>query len=201
MSDFDRWQSRFAATDYVFGTEPNAFLKAEAHQLEPGMKVLCIADGEARNGVFLAEQGMQVTSQDFSPNAQTKARALAEKRGVTLNFVLADITEYDWPDGTYDAVVGIFFQFLAPDARDDVFRGIRRAVRPGGLILIEGYTPNQLDYGTGGPKQRENLYTEALLQEAFGDLSACEIRAYDSEVQEGAGHSGMSALVDLVARR
>lgn len=201
MSDFDRWQSRFAATDYVFGTKPNAFLKAEAHRLKPGMKVLCIADGEARNGVFLAEQGMQVTSQDFSPNAQTKARALAEKRGVTLNFVLADITEYDWPDGTYDAVVGIFFQFLAPDARDDVFRGIRRAVRPGGLILIEGYTPNQLDYGTGGPKQRENLYTEALLQEAFGDLNAREIRAYDSEVQEGAGHSGMSALVDLVARR
>ncbi len=114
MSDFDRWQSRFAATDYVFGTEPNAYLKAEAHRLEPGMKVLCIADGEARNGVFLAEQGMQVTSQDFSPNAQTKARALAEKRGVMLNFVLADITKYDWPDGTYDAVVGIFFQFLAP---------------------------------------------------------------------------------------
>jgi SAM-dependent methyltransferase len=201
MSEYDRWQSRFAAKHYVFGTEPNAFLKAQAHRLEPGMRVLCIADGEGRNGVWLARQGMHVTSQDFSSNAQDKARALAAKRDVSLDFVLADITEYDWPDGTFDAVVGIFFQFLGPDARSDVFRGIRRAVRPGGLILIEGYGPKQLGYATGGPKVLENLYTEEILRDAFGDLTECEITAYDAEVQEGPGHSGMSALVDMVARR
>lgn len=201
MSEFDRWEGRFAVDHYVFGTEPNAFLRAEAHRLSPGMRVLCIADGEGRNGVWLAGQGMQVTSQDFSPRAQDKARALAAKTGATLDFVLADITEYDWPPEAFDAVVGIFFQFLGPEACTEAFRGIRRTLRPGGLILIQGYGPKQLEYGTGGPKVAENLYTEALMRDAFGDLGECDVRSYDAEVQEGPGHAGMSALVDMVARK
>lgn len=201
MSEFDRWEGRFAVDHYVFGTEPNAFLRAEAHRLMPGMRVLCIADGEGRNGVWLAGQGMQVTSQDFSPRAQDKVRALAAKTGATLDLMLVDITEYDWPPEAFDAVVGIFFQFLGPEARTEAFRGIRRTLRPGGLILIQGYGPKQLEYGTGGPKVAENLYTEALMRDAFGDLSECDVRSYDAEVQEGPGHAGMSALVDMVARK
>ena len=201
MSELERWETRFSGEDYVFGTEPNAFLRRNAGLIEPGSRVLSIADGEGRNGVWLAGQGHRVTSQDFSPKAQAKARRLAEARGVTLEFELSDITRRDWDEGACDAVVGIFFQFLSPANRADVFRNIRRTVRPGGLILIEGYGPKQLEYGTGGPKILENLYTESLLREAFGACSILEVAAYDAEVSEGDGHSGMSALVDLVARR
>lgn len=201
MSDRDHWEERYSRPGYHFGTEPNAFLRAQAHRLTPGMRVLSIADGEGRNGVWLAGQGMAVTAQDFSPTAQGKARALAAERGVTLDFELSDITARDWAPEAFDAVVGIFFQFLTPEERGPVFEGIRRTVRPGGLVLIEGYGPKQLEYGTGGPKRLENLYTEDLLRDAFAGFSEVSVTAYDADVQEGPGHSGLSALVDMVARK
>lgn len=201
MSDLQRWETRFSAEHYVFGTEPNAFLKRKAGLIETGARVLCVSDGEGRNGVFLAEQGFRVTSQDFSPKAQEKAAALARERDVELDFELSDIRERNWDEAAYDAVVGIFFQFLTPDERTEVFRGIALTVRPGGIVLIEGYGPKQLEYGTGGPKVLENLYTPDLLREAFEEFSKVEVSAYDAEIDEGPGHSGMSALVDLVARR
>ena len=201
MSELDRWDDRFAAPDYVFGTEPNAFLARQAALLTPRMTALSIADGEARNGVWLAEQGLAVTSQDFSPNAQTKAARLAEGRGVSLTFDLSDITKRDWVPDRFDVVVGIFFQFLGREARARVFEGIRRTVKPGGLVLIEGYGPKQLEYGTGGPKVLENLYTADLLEDAFAGFQVVDVTAYDATVSEGAGHCGMSALVDMIARR
>lgn len=201
MSDFDRWESRFAAEHYVFGTEPNAFLARAASRIPPGSRVLSLADGEGRNGVWLAEQGHNVLAQDFSPAAQAKARRLAAERGVALEWELSDITEREWITEAFDAVVGIFFQFLSPGERAAVFDGIALTVRPGGLVLIEGYGPGQLDYCTGGPKSPENLYTEALLREAFADFSSLETAAYDAAIEEGPGHSGMSALVDLIAQK
>lgn len=201
MSEFERWEARFAAPHFVFGTEPNAFLARNAQLLEPRSRVLAIADGEGRNGVWLAGQGHRVTSQDFSPKAQAKARRLADERGAGLDFELSDLTRRNWEPDRFDAVVGIFFQFLAPEERRAVFAGIRRTVRPGGVVLIEGYGPKQLDYGTGGPKAPENLYTVSLLREAFAGFASLDVRARDAEVSEGEGHRGMSALVDLVARR
>ncbi len=198
MSEYDRWQTRFSAEHYVFGEAPNAFLKASAGMIPPGGRVLSVADGEGRNGVWLAEQGHSVLAQDFSPVAQGKAQALADKRGVSLEFELSDITARTWTTGHYDAVVGIFFQFLGPEERAKVFEGIRRTLRPGGVLLIEGYRPKQLDYGTGGPKVLENLYTAELLEEAFGDFSEWKITCHDAEMDEGPGHSGRSALVDFV---
>lgn len=201
MSDFDRWQTRFSVDHYVFGTEPNTFVTRNAGRIKPGGKVLSVADGEGRNGVWLAGQGFEVTSQDFSPRAQQKARALAAERGVTLTFELSDIRKRNWEEGAYDGVVGIFFQFLYPEARAAVFEAMSRAVRPGGVLLIEGYGPKQLDYATGGPKDLAQLYTPELLRDAFGHFSELEVTAYDAEIEEGPGHSGMSALVDLVGRR
>lgn len=201
MSEFERWETRFSAEHYVFGTEPNAFLAANAHRLPEGGRVLSVADGEGRNGVWLAAQGFDVLAQDFSPRAQEKARRLAAERGVRLDWELSDLREREWEPGAFDGIVGIFFQFLSPPERSAVFAGIARAVRPGGVVLIEGYGPKQLVYGTGGPKVPENLYTEEMLQEAFAGFSHVETRAYDAEMAEGPGHAGMSALVDLVAIR
>jgi cyclopropane fatty-acyl-phospholipid synthase-like methyltransferase len=199
MSELERWESRFTQHGYWFGTAPNAFLASQAHRLVRGQRALMIADGEGRNGVWLAEQGFDVLSVDFSPTALAKARALAAERGVTLRTEQADLTEWNWPAAEFDVVVAIFIQFVGPELRSRMFMGIKQALKLGGWLLMQGYRPEQLEYRTGGPGQIENLYTRALLQDAFGDMAFVEISEHDSVIHEGGGHNGMSALIDLVA--
>lgn len=201
MSELERWESRFAAPEYLFGTAPNAFLKNQAHRLEPGQKALALADGEGRNGVWLAEFGLDVLSLDFSANALKKARALAALRRVDLRFQQVDLATWPWPTAELDVIVAIFIQFADPPFRRRIFDGIKTALKPGGLLLMQGYRPEQLDYRTGGPSQVENLYTTALLEDSFGDFASVEINEHDSMVDEGGGHAGMSALIDFVGRK
>jgi SAM-dependent methyltransferase len=199
MSEFERWQGRYAATDYVFGEEPNAFLAAQRDLLPKSGRALAVADGEARNGVWLAQQGLDVHSIDWSPNAHAKARALAAKRGVSLQLETVEIGDFAFPDAAYDVVVEIFTQFSTPSERALKWAGMLRSLKPGGLLLIEGYTPKQLEYATGGPKELDRLYTREMLEQAFAPaLSRYEIREYDTHMTEGAGHSGMGAVIDLV---
>lgn len=199
MSELDRWQERYATDEYRFGTAPNAFLASQAKLLPKSGKALAVADGEGRNGVFLAEHGLDVLSLDFSPNAQAKARKLAAARRVTISVEQADVINWSYPPDAFDVVAAIFFQFAAPPDRDRIFAGIKRTLKRGGLLLLEGYGPKQLEYKTGGPGILENLYTREILEAAFGDFALLDIREYDAELHEGAGHGGMSALVDLVA--
>ena len=199
MSELDRWQERYATDEYRFGTAPNAFLASQAKLLPKSGKALAVADGEGRNGVFLAEHGLDVLSLDFSPNAQAKARKLAAARGVTISVEQADVINWSYPPDAFDVVAAVFFQFAAPPDRDRIFAGIKRTLKRGGLLLLEGYGPKQLEYKTGGPGILENLYTREILEAAFGDFASLDIREYDAELHEGAGHGGMSALVDLVA--
>jgi SAM-dependent methyltransferase len=198
-AELKRWNGRFAAPGFVFGTAPNAFLASQAPRLKHGMTALCIADGEGRNSVWLASQGLAVTAFDFSPVGLEKARSLARDSGVTVDYHLSNVDGWNWDERQYDVVAGIFIQFSPPDERARVFAGMVRALKPGGLLLLEGYGPKQLEYATGGPKRLENLYTEKLLRESFGALEILRFAAYDAEVDEGAGHKGMSALVDLAA--
>ncbi len=195
------WDQRYAREDYLFGVTPNAFLARQAPRLKAGGRALAIADGEGRNGVWLAEQGLSVHSVDASAVAQEKARRLAAERGVTLELELVDLSAWTWPVAAYDVVAGIFIQFLPPAERDRMFARIRDALKPGGLLLLEGYRPEQIAYGTGGPSQVENLYTEALLRAAFADFTILELHGYDAEIAEGSAHRGMSALIDLVAEK
>ena len=201
MSELERWESRFAAPEYLFGTAPNAFLKSQAHRLEPGQKALALADGEGRNGVWLAGLGLDVLSLDFSANALKKARALAALRRVDLRFQQVDLATWPWPTAELDVIVAIFIQFADPPFRRRIFDGIKTALKPGGLLLMQGYRPEQLDYRTGGPSQIDNLYTRALLEDSFGDFASVEINEHDSMVDEGGGHAGMSALIDFVGRK
>jgi SAM-dependent methyltransferase len=198
--EFDRWENRFSNPEFVFGTEPNAFLASCRDLLPTTGRALAIADGEGRNGVFLAQCGLSVLSVDFSPAAQAKARGLAAARGVSIDAVTADILAWEWPTG-FDVVAGIFFQFLDTEQRRIVFAKIRSALIPGGLLLLQGYRPKQLDYKTGGPSRAENLYTREILEQAFGDFDKLCINEHDSVISEGAGHHGMSALIDLIGRK
>jgi len=197
----EQWNSRFAGEEYFFGTEPNAFLAAQRDLLKPGQKALAVADGEGRNGVWLARQGLQVHAVDFSPVAVEKARRLAAHHGVKTTVDCADLTTWDWGPPRFDVVVAIFIQFVGPPARDEIFHHMKDVLLPGGLILLEGYRPKQLEYKTGGPSQVENLYTTELLRDAFADMEILRLAEYDAVISEGSRHNGMSALIDLVAQK
>ena len=201
MSELQKWEERFSAPGYWFGTTPNAFLASQAHRLRRGQTALSIADGEGRNGVWLARQGLDVLSLDFSPAAGAKARALAAEHGVQLRTELADVTTWNWPAAQFDVIVAIFIQFVGPDLRRRMFEGMKQALKPAGWLFLQGYRPEQLNYRTGGPDKVENLYTRAILEAAFGDLAVVEINEHDSVIREGRGHNGMSALIDLAAQK
>jgi len=167
----------------------------------PGDRVLCVADGEGRNSVWLAEQGLNVEAFDIAETGVAKARSLAAQRGVTVGFSVADCDGYAWPEATCDGVAAIFVQFADPSARERLFTRMVRALRPGGRLVLQGYTPRQLDYRTGGPPLASHLYTETLLRDAFRALDIEHLREYDADLNEGSGHHGRSALIGLVARR
>ncbi|MGI9187423.1 MAG: SAM-dependent methyltransferase [Gaiellales bacterium] len=194
-----QWEEKFSTPDYQFGTAPNGFLVREAGRLKPGADVLCIADGEGRNSTWLAEQGHNVHAAEAAANAIVKAQALAAERGVEVRHEQVDLEEWDWPVGAYDAVVGIFIQFTDPVGRARMFAQMAAALRPGGVLLLEGYGPGQLAYGTGGPKALDHLYTLDELRTAFPTLTVELLEEYDTELDEGPRHRGMSSLVDLVA--
>jgi len=196
-----RWNERYAGEDYLFGTEPNAFLESQRDLLEPGQRALAVADGEGRNGVWLAHQGLDVLSVDFSPVALEKARLLAARAGVKIKTELADLRTWDWGADRFDVVAAIFIQFAPPAERARMFENMKRCLKPGGLLILQGYTPKQIEYDTGGPPQVENLYTAALLREAFAGMTILHLAEHEDVIEEGTRHRGLSALVDLVARK
>jgi cyclopropane fatty-acyl-phospholipid synthase-like methyltransferase len=200
MSELERWEKRFSAQGYAFGKEPNAFLKGQAPLLRGRKTALSVADGEGRNGVWLAEQGLDVLTIDLSPAGVAKAQALATERGVKLRTEVADVAKWHWPRNAFDVVVAIFI-FVDPHDRDTFFANLKAAVSPGGLLLIEGYRPKQLEYKTGGPSDVARTYTREILQAGFGDMTKLDIREYDAVMSEGSSHAGMSALIDLVATK
>jgi SAM-dependent methyltransferase len=199
----DFWSDKYRAVgeSYLFGTAPNRFLAAQAGLLRAGQRALSVADGEGRNAVWLAEQGLDVTATELSPVALDKAEALAAARGVRVDFALADALNWTYPDETFDLVVAIFIQFAAPDERARLFENLKRTLRPGGRIVLQGYTPKQLDYRTGGPSAVDNLYTAAMLRETFGDFDIERLDEYEDVLDEGSAHRGQSALVGMVARK
>ena len=194
------WNDRYAGDEYLFGTAPADFLLRAAPWLTPGESALAIADGEGPNSVWLAGQGLAVTAFDPAPNAVAKARRLAEAKGTAVEFHLTDLDGWDWTR-QFDIVAAIFIQFVAPAERPRLFDRIKAALRPGGLLLLHGYAPRQVDYGTGGPSRRENMYTLDLLHDAFAGWQVLRAEDFDADVDEGRGHSGRSALIDFVARK
>ena len=199
--EFQRWQDRYSTPEYAFGKEPNLFLARCKPLLPKSGKALAVADGEGRNGVWLAKQGLDVLSIDYSPAALTKARALAAENKVDVTFLEADVHAWPYPDAAFDVVVEIFTQFSQPADRARKWAGMRRALKSGGLLIVQGYTPKQLQYGTGGPKEIAKLYTREMLESAFGDFDTFSIVEEELELHEGASHSGMSAVIGLTARK
>jgi cyclopropane fatty-acyl-phospholipid synthase-like methyltransferase len=205
MATFDDaqafWDRRYADEGYIFGTEPNVFLASQAGLFRPGMAVLDVACGEGRNSLWLARQGCRVTGFDISPLALKKAVRLAENNAIDIRFEQADIRTWEWAPAAYDAVVCIFIQFAAPEDRTRLFRGFHATLKAGGLVVMQGYTPEQVEFGTGGPPDRSHMYTRAMLEAAFADFDIVHVREHEAVLAEGTKHVGRSALIDFVARK
>lgn len=195
------WNRRYGCAGFLFGTRPNAWLRDHASLWQPGQRVLCVADGEGRNSVWLARRSLVVDAFDIAEAGVAKARALADEAGVSVNYQVCDCDAYPWPADAYDGVAAIFVQFADPASRARLFANIVRCLRPGGTLVLQGYTPQQLDYKTGGPSIVSHLYTDTMLREAFASLDILELREYEADLSEGAGHSGRSALAGLIGRR
>lgn len=194
------WDARFGAEHYVYGTAPNAFLSRQSASLQPGLSVLSVADGEGRNGVWLAEQGLDVTTVDASPEGVAKAQKLAQQRGVSLQAHCADLTNWDWPQAAFDLVVMVFLH-LPPDQRPAIHRRLIQALKPGGLLIAEVFRIQQLNHSSGGPKDPDLLYTVETLQADFGDAEILELTEAAPVLDEGPFHQGPAATLQLLARR
>lgn len=197
-ADHAFWESRFAVPDYVFGKTASAFLQSCKSLLPSSGKALAIADGEGRNGVWIAQQGLDVLSLEFSPSAQGKAGRLADAAEVTMTFELADAHNWTFPEEKFDVVADIFTQFSTPEQRLRKFAGSRKTMKRGGLLIMQGYGIKQLQYRTGGPEEPQKIFTRELLEQAFGDLQDLTIVEREESLEEGTAHHGISAYFGLI---
>lgn len=194
------WDNRFAEKGFAYGTEPNAFLVTQKHLLKPGMQALAVADGEGRNGVWLAQQGLEVLSVDQSAVGLAKARELAAQRGVSIRTEQADLTTWKWPEGEFDIVVAIYAHF-SPAHRTAMHARMYAALKPGGVLILEAFTPKQLEYKTGGPQDPAMLYTAEMLRSDFAGEEILLLEESLPALSEGPYHRGTAAVVRLVLHK
>jgi 2-polyprenyl-3-methyl-5-hydroxy-6-metoxy-1,4-benzoquinol methylase len=192
------WNERYSSREYLYGTEPNAFLEENADRLRG--PVLSLSEGEGRNAVFLASRGFSVLGVDCSEVGLEKARALAESRGVVIDTELADLAEFEPGEDRYGSIVSIFAHLPSP-IRGRLYPLLEKALVPGGIVLLEAYSEEQLARDTGGPKDIDRLMSVQKLQREFPNLEPILVREIEREVNEGGGHAGMASVVQLIARR
>jgi SAM-dependent methyltransferase len=198
MSQF--WDEKFSRDGFTYGTRPNQFLASKAELFAAGGAALVPGDGEGRNGVWLAEQGLAVTSVDSSPVGQGKARLLAERRGVAVDFQLVDLLSWQWPAGRFDFVVSIFFHLYSKD-RPRLHAAMLDALKPGGWLVLEAFRPEQLGLASGGPKELDLLYGADLLAKDFAGAEIVELADVECVLDEGPLHQGLARTTRLLARK
>ena len=193
------WDSRYDNEEYVYGTLPNDFLQSSVHNLRPGGELLCLAEGEGRNSVWLAEQGFRVTAVDSSSVGLTKAQTLASQRGVSITTIVADLAKYELGAKRWDGIISIFCH-LPPTLRENLHRAIPASLRPEGVLILEGYHPRQLEYRTGGPPTAELMITEQQLRDELQPLQILHCQELDREISEGSLHHGLGAVVQYIGK-
>lgn len=201
MSDpSDFWNDMYADAEYRYGTAPNAWLVACSDRLPDGGRVLCVGDGEGRNGVWLAEQGFDVTTIDASSRGVEKARALAQERGVHVDAVVGLFPRDLGDVAPFDAVV-LCYVHVPPAARVALHEAAAAHLAPGGAIVLEAFTPAQLPLTSGGPKDAAMLFTASMLREDFDGLHVAHLEEARVVLAEGHGHAGEAEVVRLLAVR
>lgn len=198
------WDARYGEAEFIYGTAPNAYLASQAKRFAAGQTALVPGDGEGRNSVWLASLGLAVVAVDLSAAGVAKGKRLAEERGVSVDFVCADLTAWQWPVGEFDVVAAIYLH-LPCELRPRLHAAMVATLKPGGLLVIEAFTPDQLplqvQYGSGGPNRVDMLFTAELLRADFAGCEPLELAEARIELAEGAKHSGPSAVVRGVFQR
>jgi 2-polyprenyl-3-methyl-5-hydroxy-6-metoxy-1,4-benzoquinol methylase len=195
----NQWDERFSSADFVYGTAPNQWLAANASRIASGGRILSLGEGEGRNAVWLAEQGFLVDAVDASPVGLEKARRLAASRKVFVSTTLADLATYSPEPGKYDAVVLVFIH-LPPAIRGRVHALAQAALKPGGVVIIEAFTPRQLTRSSGGPKKLDMLFEAAMLRADFPAIAWESLEELDTDLAEGSLHRGSAAVVRGLGR-
>ncbi|MDA3876692.1 MAG: class I SAM-dependent methyltransferase [Halothiobacillus sp.] len=198
MSDF--WNQKYQRNDYFYGEQPNDFLRSQIFRLQPGARILVVGDGEGRNGVWLAKQGFNVTTVDFSSVACAKAEELAARAGVPLDVHCADLHVWDWSVNHFDAVVSVYLHFM-PEDRVKLHSKMQKALIEGGWLIIELFHPLQLNYQSGGPKAPEMLLTIDELESDFHGLQWQLLMEGKALLTEGPGHAGPAHVTHGAARK
>ena len=196
----DFWDSRYGEDGFAYGLAPNVFLASFAETLTAGKNVLVIGDGEGRNGVWLAEQGCHVVSVDSSKVGVEKAKNLAIEKNVQIEAICADLNNWDWPIAGFDFVVIIYVHF-PPNIRALLHNKVVSALKPGGQLIMESFTPDQLNYSSGGPPVLEMLYTVDMMRSDFKLLEIQQLEECIVSLDEGKYHCGDGAVVRLQAKK
>ena len=194
------WDKRYSEPGYAYGTEPNDFLVSTTHHIPRGGRVLCLAEGEGRNSVYLAKQGFHVVAVDSSSVGLEKARELAERHLVTIETEVADLVSYQIPEGSFDAVISIFCH-LNPGLQRSVHQKACSGLTKGGVFILEGYSKKQLERNTGGPKNEDLLMDLTSVKDELKVLDLIIAREVERDVREGRYHAGVGALIQVVGRK
>ncbi|MFB5282941.1 SAM-dependent methyltransferase [Peribacillus sp. Hz7] len=194
------WNTRFENENYVYGTEPNAFLADMQLKLNLSGNALAIAEGEGRNAVFLAEQGLNVTAWDYAQSGLLKTAKLATSRGVVVETELVDLQTAQWIDNRWDELVCIFGHF-PKELRQKTLQGVKAVVKPGGYFITEVYSIHQIPYKSGGPREQELLYAPEEFLETFGDWRIVHFFMGEVIRHEGELHNGLSHVIQFVGQK
>lgn len=191
------WDKEFDTETYVYGKEPNEFLKEHYEKLPKG-KVLCLAEGEGRNAVFLAKKGFDVTAVDISQVGLNKAKKLAKEAGVEIRTICKDLVAFNLGEQQWDSIVSISCH-LPPEIRVPLYQKVEKSLKQNGVFLIEGYTPNQLNYKSGGPPVAEMMTSADTLKNELLGLKFTVLQELERNVCEGINHTGLASVVQGIA--
>lgn len=194
------WDERYSENEFAYGTEPNDFLKEVSKKIKPASKIPCLAEGEGRNAVFLAEMGHHVAAIDYSESGLKKLNILAKDKGVNIEIICADLNEYVIEDNKWDAVICIFGHFPS-ELREIVFSKIYPGLKKNGLFILEAYSKEQLQHKTGGPQSTDLLYSVQELANDLRDFNLIEIKQKERIISEGKYHQGLSSVIQIVAKK
>lgn len=194
------WDQRYKQKDYIYGTEPNSFLKASLSFLPEGGNVLCLSEGEGRNGVFLSEHGFKVTGVDISVEGKKKAERLAAERHTSIDYVICDLNDFDFGENSWDGVISIFAHFPR-NLRNKIHEKTIECMKDGGVFLFQAYHPKQLDYKTGGPPDIDMLVTLDELKKTFADYEIIQESELETKVIEGSSHTGTAFVTQFICKK
>lgn len=194
------WDTRYSTDEFYYGTEPNDFLKANANLIPNVGEVLCLAEGEGRNAVFLAGLGLKVTAVDGSAVGLNKMDRLAKMKGVSVASIVSDLGDYQIEPGKWDGIISIWCH-VPKELRKKLHRAVLEGLRPGGVLLLESYHPRQLGLKTGGPSDSSLMMTLHDLHEELSGLAFVVAHEIEREIQEGKGHFGLSAVTQVICRK